>query len=89
MDDQPNNSGDEVEQWVNFAAYDEPGDAPESNGGGCGSTGEPRRAWIFIPETESKCIPISIAGERYELLGDRWKHMLTATITCRCIHDRW
>lgn len=63
MSDEPNNLSDKWEKWVDFWAYDELLDEPERNGGGCGSAGESNSAWGFIPETESKCMAINIAGE--------------------------
>ena len=65
MDKQPSNVNfwDELEKWLELPPEDEPHDDLATNGGSFGSTKKPKSAWKSIPETESKCMAMSIAGE--------------------------
>ena len=74
MGDQCNNLWDEWDKWVDFAAQDELLGEPERIDGDCGLIGEASNAWKFIPETEGKCMAISIAGEIWVACGQLAAH---------------
>ena len=57
------NPWDELDKWVNLPPQDEPRGEPGTNGGDSGSIDQPRDVRKVIPEFESKCTAINIAGE--------------------------
>ena len=63
MDNQPSNFWDDLEKWFKLPAGDEPHGDSATNIGGLGSTDKPKIAWKSIPETESECMAMSIAGK--------------------------
>ena len=68
MDGQPSNGNpcdecDECDEWLVFLTQDKPCGELETNGGDSGSVDKSRDTCQFIPETESKCVAISITCE--------------------------
>ena len=80
MENQSNNVNfwDDMEKWLETHTHDEPLGDLATNSGDYGSTEKPRDACQPKSETDSECMAIRIVDE-IGLLGDCWRHTLTAT----------